>query len=59
MNTLLNLAKSKTFWFNAASIALELSGQLATVLPPGTALVAVNTINILLRMITTTALSEK
>jgi hypothetical protein len=57
--TISNLTKSKTFWFNAASIVLEISGQLVVVLEPGQLLVAVNVINICLRVITTRALSEK
>lgn len=59
MNQILNLTKSKTFWFNAASIVLEISGQLSSVLEPGQLLLTVNIINIALRVITTKALSDK
>lgn len=59
MNQILNLTKSKTFWFNAASIVLEISGQLTSVLEPGQLLLTVNIINIALRVITTKALSDK
>lgn len=56
---LVGALKSKTVWFNALSIAVELTGAVAGVLPQGTLLVAVNTVNIVLRAVTTTALSNK
>ena len=42
--------KSKTLWFNVLTGALELSGYLP--LPPATALVVTNLINVGLRLIT-------
>lgn len=56
---MINLLKSRVFWFNIASIAVELTGSLSTVIPPGTTLVAVNIINIILRIVTTQALKDK
>jgi hypothetical protein len=54
-----NILKSRTIWFNVVSIIAEVSGTLATVLPPGTTLVVVNAINIGLRLITTSNLFDK
>jgi hypothetical protein len=44
------IVKSKTFWFNVLGIALEVTNLLP--LPPSTALVISNTINIVLRIFT-------
>ena len=59
MEALKGALKSKTVWFNVAAAALELTGYLTTILPPGTALIAVNVINIALRAVTSTALKDK
>lgn len=59
MEKLKGLVKSKTFWFNIASAGLELSGLLTPYIPPGSATLAVNMVNIGLRVITKTALEDK
>jgi len=59
MKHFLGLLKSRTFWFNFASILLEISGYLTSVVPPGTALIAINIANILLRSLTTKSLNDK
>lgn len=59
MEKLKGLLKSRTFWFNMASAGLELTGVLSAFVPPGTATVAVNIINIGLRVVTKTALEDK
>ena len=56
---LIGFTKSKTVWVNIASIALEITGALAGVVPPGTALIAINILNIGLRAITKESISEK
>lgn len=53
-----NIFKSRTIWFNALSILLEVGSGLSQTLPPGTALVVVNAVNIILRLITTSNLFE-
>ena len=45
-----SLFKSKTFWFNIVTAALELSQVIP--LPPGTAVLIVNVGNIVLRLLT-------
>ena len=60
LNTIKGLLKSKTFWFNTATIALE-SGSLLGILgvPPGT-ITLINAIgNIILRTITNSSLADK
>lgn len=59
MNTLIGLVKSKTAIFNAAVALLEITGQLQGIVPPGTALIVVNVLNIVLRIVTTQALADK
>lgn len=59
MDKLKGLLKSRTFWFNIATAGLELTGVLGALVPPGTATIAVNIINIGLRVVTKTALEEK
>lgn len=46
--------QSKVFWFNLVSILLEVAQMITqyNVLPPGTVLIIVNVLNILLRFIT-------
>jgi hypothetical protein len=51
-----NILRSKTVWFNVISILLEIGTNLTQVLPPGTALIAVNAVNIGLRMLTTSSI---
>lgn len=46
------ILKSKTMWFNFLSIVLEIGTNLSATLPPGTALLIVNGINMLLRIVT-------
>lgn len=53
------LLKSKIFWLNVASIGAEVTGAVAGVVPPGTALLVVNVLNIVLRTVTTQSLEEK
>lgn len=50
-----SLWKSKTFWFNLLTGAAELAQVIP--LPPGTALLVTNVINIGLRMVTNTGVS--
>lgn len=59
MNKLKGLLKTRTFWFNVASAGLELTGVLGAFVPPGTATVAVNLINIGLRLVTKTAVEDR
>jgi hypothetical protein len=57
--TLRGLVKSKTFWWNVATIALEVTSVLAGIIPIGTA-TTINAVgNIILRVLTTQPLSEK
>ena len=60
MDKIRGLLKSRTFWFNAATIAIE-SGSLLGLLgiPPGT-ITAINALgNIVLRTITSQSLEDK
>ena len=58
-STLKGLLKSKTFWFNAATAGLELTGALSSYIPPGTATTVVALINIGLRFVTNQSLADK
>lgn len=59
MDKIKGLLKSRTFWFNIATAGLELTGVLGALIPPGTATIAVNIINIGLRVVTKTAIGDK
>lgn len=59
MDTLKGLLRSKTFWFNIATGAVEVVNFLAPVLPPGV-VTGVGVIgNIILRAVTTEPLKAK
>lgn len=58
-DTLKGLLKSKVFWFNTITGALELTNALAGVVPPGTALLVNAVGNIALRFLTSKPLNEK
>jgi hypothetical protein len=47
-----NLIKSRIFWVNILTAAVELSGALTGLVPPGSLQLATNVLNILLRLIT-------
>lgn len=48
-----NLLRSKIFWANVLTAAVELSGALTGIVPPGTLQLVTNVLNIVLRLITT------
>jgi hypothetical protein len=50
-----HLLKSRTFWVNALTAAVELSGALSGFLPSGTLVLITNVLNIALRLVTDTA----
>jgi|TARA_Y100000296_G_scaffold74283_1_gene92627 hypothetical protein len=47
-----SLFKSKVFWTNVLTAAVELSGALSGFLPPGALQLATNVLNIALRLVT-------
>ena len=47
-----NILKSKIFWVNVLTAAVELSGALGGLVPPGALQLTTNVLNILLRLIT-------
>ena len=47
-----NILKSKIFWVNVLTAAVELSGALGGMVPPGALQLTTNVLNILLRLIT-------
>ena len=47
-----SLFKSRTFWANLLTAAVELSGALSGFLPPGARQLATNVLNIALRLVT-------
>ena len=47
-----NILKSKTFWVNVLTAAVELSGALGGLIPPMALQLTTNVLNILLRLIT-------
>lgn len=59
LKTTLGLLKSKTFWFNAATITLELTSLLTGIIAPGTGTLINALGNIVLRVITKQALMDK
>lgn len=59
MDNIKGLLKSKVFWFNVVTGALEVTNALAAVVPPGTAM-GINVVgNIILRFLTTESLADK
>jgi hypothetical protein len=59
MKQIKGLLKSKVFWFNLITIALEITNALATMLPSATFLLINAVGNIILRFLTEKPLSEK
>lgn len=59
LNTLKGLLKSKTFWFNACTLVIDVSGALTGVIPPGSITVIVAVANVGLRVLTTQSLADK
>lgn len=54
------LFKSKTFWFNAASIVLIIANEFAgKLIPTETATIIISSCNIVLRILTKVPLSDK
>ena len=47
-----NILKSKIFWVNVLTAAVELSGALGGLVPPGALQLTTNVLNILLRLVT-------
>jgi hypothetical protein len=47
-----NILRSKIFWVNVLTAAVELSGALGGMVPPGALQLTTNVLNILLRLIT-------
>ena len=47
-----NILRSKIFWVNVLTAAVELSGALGGLVPPGALQLSTNVLNILLRLIT-------
>ena len=47
-----NILRSKIFWVNVLTAAVELSGALGGMVPPGALQLSTNVLNILLRLIT-------
>ncbi len=47
-----NILRSKIFWVNVLTAAVELSGALTGLLPPGALQLVTNVLNIALRLIT-------
>ena len=59
MDNVKGLLKSRVFWFNTITGALEVTNALVGIVPPGTAM-AINVVgNIALRFLTTEPLSAK
>ena len=52
-----NILKSKIFWVNVLTAAVELSGALGGMVPPGALQLTTNVHNILLRLITNQAVT--
>jgi hypothetical protein len=48
-----NILYSRIFWANVLTAAVELSGALTGILPPGTLQILTNVLNIVLRLVTT------
>lgn len=59
MNSIKGLLKSKVFYFNLITGAIELVNAFAPFLPPGTAMAVSVVGNVLLRFFTDKPLSEK
>jgi len=59
MKKLKGLLKSRTFWFNIATLVLELSNLLVGILPAGYITVINALANVGLRIITNKSLEEK
>ena len=47
-----NILRAKIFWVNVLTAAVELSGALGGLVPPGALQLSTNVLNILLRLIT-------
>lgn len=59
MDNVKGLLRSRVFWFNTITGALEVTNALVGIVPPGTAM-AINVVgNIVLRFLTTEPLSAK
>ena len=52
-----NIIKSKIFWVNVLTAAVELSGALGGLVPPGALQLTTNVLNIVLRLITNQAVT--
>jgi len=52
-----NILKSKIFWVNVLTAAVELSGALGGLVPPSALQLTTNVLNILLRLITNQAVT--
>jgi hypothetical protein len=52
-----SLFKSKIFWANILTAAVELSGALTGIIPPGALQITTNILNIALRLITNQAVT--